>query len=356
MSKLPSQEVMYRALAARDPAFDGIFYVAVKTTRIFCRSVCHARTPKRENVEFFPKPHDALYAGYRPCLRCRPLDQGRQPPPVVERLLAAVEADPSGRLRESDLAGMGIDPSSARRAFQRYCGMTFHAYHRARRMGLALTGIREGKNMIDLQLDHGFESGSGFRDAFARTFGTAPSKAQANAVDCLYAQWFETPLGPMLALANDEGLHLLEFVDRRGLERELTTLRSRFIHRIVPGTHRYLEQISDELNAYFSGRSLRFATPVKLDGSPFQREVWAALRAIAPGTTRSYGEIAATIGRNTAVRAVGRANGDNKLAIIIPCHRVIGANGTLTGYGGGLWRKAWLLEHERAHSKMAAAA
>ena len=100
MSKLPSPEVMYRALAARDPAFDGIFFVAVKTTRIFCRSVCHARTPKPENVEFFPKPHDALYAGYRPCLRCRPLDNGRQPPPVVERLLAAVDADPSGRLRE----------------------------------------------------------------------------------------------------------------------------------------------------------------------------------------------------------------------------------------------------------------
>jgi AraC family transcriptional regulator, regulatory protein of adaptative response / methylated-DNA-[protein]-cysteine methyltransferase len=354
MSKLPSPEVMYRALAARDPAFDGIFFVAVKTTRIFCRSVCHARTPKPENVEYFPKPHDALYAGYRPCLRCRPLDHGRQAPQVVARLLAAVETDPSGRLRELDLVRMGIDPSSARRAFQRYCGMTFHAYHRARRMGLALTGIREGKSMIDLQLDHGFESGSGFREAFARVFGTAPSRAQADAVDCLYAQWFETPLGPVLALANDEGLHLLEFVDRRGLERELKALRTRFVHRIVPGTHRYLEQIGSELTAYFSGRTLHFATPVKLDGSPFQREVWEALRAIAPGATRSYAEIAATIGRRTAVRAVGRANGDNKLAIIIPCHRVIGADGTLTGYGGGLWRKAWLLEHERTHGAAAA--
>ena len=151
-------------------------------------------------------------------------------------------------------------------------------------------------------------------------------------------------------------MHLLEFVDRRGLERELKTLRTRFVHRIVPGTHRYLEQIGSELTAYFSGRTLRFVTPVKLDGSPFQRAVWEALRAIAPGTTRSYGEIAATIGRGTAVRAVGRANGDNKLAIIIPCHRVIGANGTLTGYGGGLWRKAWLLEHERTHSATMAAA
>lgn len=348
MPKLPSPDVMYRALAARDPAFDGIFYVAVRTTRIFCRSVCHARTPKRENVEFFAKPHDALYAGYRPCLRCRPLDLGRQPPPVVEKLLAAVESDPSGRLREADLARMGIDPSSARRAFQRYCGMSFHAYYRARRMGLALTGIREGKSMIDLQLDHGFESGSGFREAFGRVFGTPPS--QARELDCLYARWFETPLGPLLGLANDEGLHLLEFVDRRGLERELTNLRGRIAQHVVPGSHKYLDQIGDELAAYFSGRSLMFATPLKLDGSPFQCSVWEALRAIPPGTTRSYGEIAATIGRRSAVRAVGRANGDNKLAIVVPCHRVIGADGTLTGYGGGLWRKAWLLEHERTHT------
>ncbi len=140
---------MYRALANRDPAYDGIFYVAVKTTRIFCRSVCHARTPKRENVEFYARTHDALYAGYRPCLRCRPLDTRCKPAPMVEKLLAAVEADPSGRLRETDLARMGIDPSTARRQFQRYCGMSFHAYHRARRMGMALTGVREGKSAAD---------------------------------------------------------------------------------------------------------------------------------------------------------------------------------------------------------------
>lgn len=348
MNKLPAPDEMYRALVRRDPSFDGIFYVGVKTTRIFCRSVCHARTPKRENVEFYARPHDALYAGYRPCLRCRPLDARDKPPPVVAQLLAAVEAEPCGRLRESDLVRMGIEPSTARRAFQRYCGMSFHAYHRARRMGLALTGVRQGKNMLDLQLDQGFESSSGFRDAFAKVFGTAPS--QARGVDCLYAKWFETPLGPMLALANDAGLHLLEFVDRRGLQRELETLRRRFSQYVVPGEHRNLDAIGRELDAYFSGKSLRFSTLLQLSGSVFQRGVWEALRRIPPGETRSYADIAAIVGRPSAVRAVGRANGDNKLAIIIPCHRVIGADGTLTGYGGGLWRKAWLLEHERNHA------
>jgi AraC family transcriptional regulator, regulatory protein of adaptative response / methylated-DNA-[protein]-cysteine methyltransferase len=347
MASLPSPDVMYRALIERDPAFDGIFFVGVKTTHIFCRSTCPARKPKRENVEFLASAQAALYAGYRPCLRCRPLDRDQGPPSAVARLMAAVEADPSGRFRDADLAGMRIDASTARRQFQRYCGMSFHAYHRARRMGLALAGIRAGKSVLDLQLDHGFASPSGFREAFAKVFGAAPSKL--GAIDCLYAKCFETPLGPMLALAKDDGVYLLEFVDRRGLEREIALLRKRFACHVVPGEHPHLDCIGGDLQAYFAGRRFAFTAPLQLPGSPFQRDVWDALRAIPPGSTRSYAAIAQSIGRPTAVRAVGRANGDNRLAVVVPCHRVVGADGALTGYGGGLWRKAWLLEHERKH-------
>jgi AraC family transcriptional regulator of adaptative response/methylated-DNA-[protein]-cysteine methyltransferase len=348
MPNLPSSEVMYRAVVDHDPTFEGIFFVGVATTGIFCRPTCRVRTPKRENVEFFASTRDALHAGYRPCRRCLPLDRGRSAPPLVEQLLAAVEDEPTGRLRDVDLARRGIDPSTARRTFKRYCGMTFHAYHRARRMGLALAGVRQGKSMLDLQLDHGFESGSGFRTAFNRLVGAAPSRARD--VDCLYAQWFETALGAMLALADDHGLALLEFVDRRGLERELGLIQRKLARRILPGEHRFLTQIGDELAAYFAGRTLTFATPLALCGSPFQRAVWNELLTIPAGATRSYADIAAAIGRGAAVRAVGRANGDNRLCIVVPCHRVIGADGALTGYGGGLWRKQWLLEHERAHA------
>ena len=350
MSKLalPSPQIMYRAVVEHDPAFEGIFYVGVATTGIFCRPTCRVRTPKRENVEFFPSASDALHAGFRPCRRCRPLERNGAAPPVVERLLAEVESQPASRLRDADLERRGIDPSTARRAFKRYCGMTFQAYHRARRMGLALAGVRQGKSMLDLQLDHGFESGSGFRTAFSRLLGTAPSRA--GGLDCLYARWIETPLGPMLALADDRGVALLEFVDRRGLERELEGLRRRLKRTILPGPHPYLDQIDAELRAYFEGHALAFRTPIAMRGSDFQRAVWKALLAIPPGTTRSYAEIAAAVGRPAAVRAVGRANGDNPLCLIVPCHRVIGADGTLTGYGGGLWRKQWLLEHERTHT------
>lgn len=337
---------MYRAFVRRDPAYEGVFWLGVRTTGIFCRPTCRARTPNRENVEYFGAPADALHAGYRPCRKCRPLDHGRKPPPLVEKLLLAVETVPGRRYRDAELAGMGIDPSTARRQFKRYCGMTFQAYHRARRMGLALLDIRKGKTVLDSQLDQGFESGSGFRDAFARLVGTAPSRAQD--IGVLHAKWLETPLGSMLALADDRGLHLLDFVDRRGLERALAMLQKRLQARVLPGEHEYLAQIERELSEYFAGTRHSFETPVALTGSPFQTTVWNALRTIPAGVTWSYAELAATIGQPRAVRAVGRANGDNRLSIIVPCHRVIGADGALTGYGGGLARKQKLLDLERA--------
>lgn len=343
---LPSPGTMYRALARHDPAYEGVFWLGVRTTGIFCRPTCRARQPKRENVEFFGTPSDALHAGYRPCMKCRPLDHGRAPPPLVARLLAEVEREPSRRFRDSELADLGIDPSTARRQFKRYCGMTFQAYHRARRMGLALLDIRKGKTVLDSQLDQGFESGSGFRDAFNRLVGAAPSRAVGMGV--LHARWLETPLGPMLAVADDRGLHLLDFVDRRGLERALAMLQKRLGMRVLPGAHRHLDQIESELREYFAGTRSTFATPVVLTGSEFQQRVWRALLTIPAGETCSYAALAARIGTPTAVRAVGRANGDNRLSIVVPCHRVIGANGELTGYGGGLARKQKLLDLERS--------
>lgn len=343
---LPSPATMYRAFVRRDPSYEGIFWLGVRTTGIFCRPTCGARQPKRENVEFFPTPSEALHAGYRPCMKCRPLDHGNAPPPLVARLLAEVEKAPTRRFRDSELAQLGIDPSTARRQFKRYCGMTFQAYHRARRMGLALHDIRKGKTVLDSQLDQGFESGSGFREAFTRLVGAAPSRATH--LHVLHARWLETPLGPMLAIADDRGLHLLDFVDRRGLERALALLQKREKARVLPGAHAHLDAIERELREYFAGTRTTFATPVVLTGSAFQQRVWNELLRIPAGSTRSYAELAARIDAPKAVRAVGRANGDNRLSIIVPCHRVIGADGALTGYGGGLARKQKLLDLERA--------
>lgn len=276
------------------------------------------------------------------------MDRVERAPDWVQRLMKSVDESPERRLREQDLRDLSLDPSRVRRYFKSHYGMTFHAYHRARRMGQALAQVRKGGQVSDLGFDHGYESVSGFRDAFAKIIGEPPARARE--LPCLFARWLDTPLGAMLALGNDEGLALLEFVDRRMLETQLHTLRRRFESAIVPGHHAVLDQIESELGAYFEGELTEFQTPVVLRGTDFQVAAWRELLTIPYGRTRSYGDQAVAIGRPDAQRAIGRANGDNRLAIIVPCHRVVRSDGTLCGYGGGLWRKQWLLDLERGAS------
>jgi AraC family transcriptional regulator of adaptative response/methylated-DNA-[protein]-cysteine methyltransferase len=346
---LPPSETMYRALVNRDPSFEGIFFVGVRTTGIFCRPTCTAKKPARENVDFFLTPGEALHSGYRPCLRCHPMDPDKRPPRLIERLRTEVERAPDGRLTDKELAAMAIDPSTARRQFKRHYGMTFQAYHRARRMGLALREVQKGSRVDEARNGSGFESESGFREAFTRIFGEPPTTAKTRGG--LFAQRIETPLGAMIAVADDEGLRLLEFIDRRATERELSTLRKRLRTNVVPGEHRHLTATRKQLDNYFSGKQLEFDIPLAPVGSDFQLRAWEILRSIPIGETRSYSWMAKHLGDENARRAVGRANGTNMICIVIPCHRVIRADGTLCGYGGGLWRKKWLLDHERRWSR-----
>jgi AraC family transcriptional regulator of adaptative response/methylated-DNA-[protein]-cysteine methyltransferase len=162
--------------------------------------------------------------------------------------------------------------------------------------------------------------------------------------------WIDTPLGPMLAIADEKKLHMLEFVERKKLEGHVERYRKHFNATVLPGETPALKLIKKELADYFAGRNLGFTSKIADAGTEFQNEVWAELRRIPPGVTRSYQEMATRIGRASAVRAVANANRLNRCAIILPCHRVIGADGTLTGYAGGLWRKQWLLDHERRHT------
>jgi AraC family transcriptional regulator, regulatory protein of adaptative response / methylated-DNA-[protein]-cysteine methyltransferase len=342
---LPPSETMYRALVNRDSSFEGIFFVGVRTTGIFCRPTCTAKKPARENVDFFATSSEALHGGYRPCLRCHPMDPDKRPPQLIERLRAEVERAPGGRLTDKELAAMAIDPSTARRQFKRHYGMTFQAYHRARRLGVALREVRRGGRVDQAKNGSGFESASGFREAFTKIFGDPPTTAKSR--EPMFVERIETPLGGMIAVADDEGLRLLEFADRRALESELSILRKRLGTNVVPGEHPHLDAIRSQLADYFSGRKLEFDIPLTPIGSDFQLRAWEILRSIPVGETRSYSWMAKQLGDDNARRAVGRANGTNMICIVIPCHRVIRADGTLCGYGGGLWRKKWLLDHER---------
>lgn len=155
-----------------------------------------------------------------------------------------------------------------------------------------------------------------------------------------------TPLGPMLAGAIDDGICLLEFTDRPMLPTQLETLRRRLGRPIVSGRHPHLDRLQSQLDEYFAGSRRAFDVPLVAPGSPFQERTWAELRRLGSGTTVSYEELAARVGRPTAQRAVGTANGANRIALLIPCHRVVRKSGETGNYGGGRWRKAWLLAHE----------
>lgn len=345
MIKPELRQEYFDALLQKKTEYEGIFYVGVKTTGVFCRPTCPARKPKFENCEFFETAKEALLASFRPCLRCHPLSHPGQLSELVQMLANAVEENPEKRWKDRDFRALSIDSSTARRQFKKRFGMTFVEYARARRIGLAMKQIRDGESVINAQFASGYESSSGFRDAFSRIMGTAPSLLSSGHV--LKASWLDTPLGPMVAVSDEIGLYLLEFVDRRGLEREVECLRLKTKLAIIPGKTEPIRLIENELTQYLKGTLQEFKTPLLLLGSPFQKQVWDELKKIPFGETRSYSQIALAISRPCAFRAVAQANGANQVAIVIPCHRVINANGDLGGYGGGIARKKWLLDHER---------
>ena len=349
MLKKPQAQEYYRAFVERDPRYEGVFFAGITSTGIFCRPTCTARTPKFENCVFFKTAQEALLAGFRPCKRCHPLLNPNEPSDMIKSLLEAVEQDPTKRWKDQDVRDLGFDPTTARRQFKSRYGMTFVAYARARRMGMALKTIRSGDKIINAQLDAGYSSASGFRDAFANIMGAAPNQREGKA---LYADWLETPLGSMIAMGDETHLYLLEFVDRRGLEREIEKMRKRLKVSILPGQTAPLTLLKQELEAYFASKLKDFSVPLKLLGSEFQNSVWQQLMTIPYGQTRSYKQQAEILGNLKAIRAVARANGMNQMAVIIPCHRVIGSDGSLTGYAGGLQRKQWLLDHEAGASQL----
>jgi AraC family transcriptional regulator of adaptative response/methylated-DNA-[protein]-cysteine methyltransferase len=341
---LPPIAEMEAAYQRRDASYDGLFYVCVKTTGIFCRPSCPARKPLARNVEYFRTVKEAMFAGFRPCKRCRPLEVPGAHPEWVSGLLDRLEREPDRRIRDYDLRAAGVEPERARRYFQQRYGMTFHAFARGYRLRRAFEQLRRGVKLDEVAMSHGFESHSGFRDAFERLIGQPPGRSRS--ADCVTVSWMESPVGPLVAGATDRGLCLLEFSDRRMLEAQLTSVRQR-LGPVLPGMHPLLAQLRTELAEYFAGARRDFTVPLVYPGTPFQVKVWDALRLIPYGETCSYEKLAWSVGAPGAQRAVGHANGLNRIAIVIPCHRVVNKDGKLGGYGGGLWRKQLLLDLER---------
>ena len=216
---------MLRALARRDAAYEGVFVVAVRTTGIFCRPGCPARSPRPENVDFFPRASAALLAGYRPCRRCRPLEHSAAAPEWLRPLLERVDAEPSRRWRDRDLRALGLNPERVRRWFLRAHGMSFHGYSRSRRLGHALGRIQQGDPVTHAAFASGFDSLSGFGEAFGRAAGGPPTSRKDAPI--VHLTRIATPFGQMVAGASDKALCLLEFADRRMLPTQMDRVAAR---------------------------------------------------------------------------------------------------------------------------------
>ncbi|KAA3617558.1 MAG: methylated-DNA--[protein]-cysteine S-methyltransferase [Calditrichaeota bacterium] len=338
----------YDAIGNKESLYEGLFITAVKTTGIFCRPSCRAKKPKAENVVFYDTSQQAIQNGYRPCKICKPMALEGESPDFIKEIMSELQENPNLKIKDSDLQKRGISPSRLRRWFKEHHNMTFQSYQRMLRLSKAFNQIKNGESVTETAFESGYQSLSGFNEEFKNIFEKSPSNSKDKKVINIVR--FSTKLGMMFACATEDKLYLLEFSDRKMLEQEFQDLSKTMDAVILPGSNKILDQVQTELEEYFDGNRKEFTVPLCTPGTPFQQTVWEVLQEIPYGETWSYQNQSNKLNKPKAVRAVAAANGQNRIAIIIPCHRVIGSNGQLTGYAAGLAKKKWLLEHEKQHS------
>ena len=344
---LPTPKTMYQAFLDKDSSFEGIFWVGVRTTKIFCRPTCTAKKAKEINVEYFSRIELAQAAGYRPCKVCRPLALEQNFPDWIASLLDEVKSSPALKLSDTGLRARGISPVRIRRWFLKHHNMTFHAYVRSLKMVRAAELIKSHQNVIDTSYTSGYESLSGFNHTFKKTTGLSPKAAKEK--NLIIGTKLNTPLGPMLAAATNKGVCLLDFADETTINMQVDRVCKVLGTKIVFGTNTLLEKLNSQVKEYFSGQRKHFTVPIAYTGTDFQNTVWQALYKVSYAQTRSYQQLANSIAKPKAVRAVAKANADNRILLILPCHRIIGSDQSLTGYRGGIWRKEYLLNLEATY-------
>ncbi len=334
-------EACWDAFLRRDRAQDGRFVGAVRTTGIYCKPSCAARHPRRENMAFYPDPAAARAAGFRACLRCHPDEVGRDRLAVEKAMRMMAQAEESPRLDEI-ASHVGYAPHHFHRLFKRETGLTPAAYARAIRADRLKAALAGEGTVTDAIYEAGYNAPSrAYADA-DRHLGMSPSAWRDGGRGAVIRHAvLDTSLGPMLVAATAKGLCRISFDE--GVE----DLRSRFPHADLQPPDPAFTALADQVRALVDNPRRPADLPMDVQGTHFQQAVWAALRSIPPGETRSYGEIAAMAGNPAAVRAAGTACGGNNLAVLIPCHRVLRGDGSLGGYAYGTARKKALLERER---------
>ena len=357
MSSRSESERRWSAVLARDARADGQFYFAVRTTGVYCRPACPARRPRRENVLFFDSCAQAEAAGFRACKRCRPLEAsaGARDAERIARACRMIERATAGLPLARLAAACGLSPFHFHRRFKAVTGLTPKAYAnewRARRMRAALDSA---PSVTDAIYAAGFQSNGRFYEASSQVLGMPPRdfrrRGERSHIRFAIGQ---CSLGAILVAATGRGVCAVMLGDDP--EALLRELQDRFARAELVGADAGFEQLMAQVVACVDDPRLGLALPLDVRGTAFQQRVWRALRKIGPGSTASYAEIAARIGRPGAARAVARACATNPVALAIPCHRVVRTDGELSGYRWGIERKRALLARERAGASAAAAA
>jgi AraC family transcriptional regulator of adaptative response/methylated-DNA-[protein]-cysteine methyltransferase len=340
-------DARWEAVAARDSSFAGEFYMAVKTTGVYCRPGCPARLPKRANVHFFETRDDAERAGFRPCKRCKP-DQPSLAEVHAEKVAQACRlietADETPKL-DDVAAAVGMSPYHFHRIFKQVLGVTPKAYATAHRSRRARKSLIEKGTVTEAIYDAGFNSNGRFYANSREMLGMTPSDFRSGASGQIIRYAIaKSSLGLTLVAASEKGICAIFFGDDpEGLRKDL---QATFPRAEIVGADESFEKLTAKVLAFVDDPAKDLDLPLDVRGTAFQHRVWDALRRIPLGSTMSYAGLAKKIGAPNAVRAVARACATNRIAVAIPCHRVVGSDGSLTGYRGGIERKRKLLAKE----------
>ena len=333
-------DTSWAAFMRRDRTWDGRVIGAVKTTGIYCKPSCPARRPKREHVEFFASGEEARSAGFRPCLRCKPDEVGRDRDAVAAAIKLIESSDEAPTLDEL-AAAVGYAPHHFQRLFKRDLGVSPAEYARALRNRRTEVALKANGRVTDAVYDAGYSGPSSFYSDAKERLGMTPSAwRDGGRGETIRWTQFDSPLGRMLIAATSKGICRLTFDDSEA------SLRRLFPNAEIVEDFGGLKALVEGALVAIERPLAACDLPIDVAGTAFQESVWRELRKIPPGETRSYAQIAAAIGQPKAVRAVGTANGDNHVAVLIPCHRVIRSDGSLGGYAGGVDRKRKLLDAE----------
>jgi AraC family transcriptional regulator, regulatory protein of adaptative response / methylated-DNA-[protein]-cysteine methyltransferase len=343
----------WQAVIDRDTDQDGKFVFAVSSTGIFCRPSCPARRPRRENVTFFPAPETAEKAGYRACLRCRPNSSGGHPQvEMVKAICRYVEQHLDENITLNRLSkAFHQSPFHLQRTFKGVLGVTPRAYAESCRMNLLKQNLQAGHSVTRAMYDAGYSSSSRLYERTASQLGMTPDKYRRGAIAAVIRYILtDSPLGRMLIATTDKGICAINFANsddelEQGLKHEFPFAIRRRDDKALAERKKALLLHMNGSNK--SGHKLPARLPLDIQATAFQRKVWSQLQRIPFGETRSYSQVAKAIGQPTATRAVARACATNRIAVAIPCHRVVRENGDLSGYRWGVERKKALLEIEK---------